>query len=129
MIKWKPTPEVIKVYMKSDAMVPYLEIKGTIRSADVVEQYIPLLEEILKELKNKRVAMVEIVDGSEVKNCIPRHHVPEAIFKKFKQMENQYNGVIEQKESLEKKAEPICSISRSDKGKYAMDAFYALKKK
>jgi hypothetical protein len=110
MINIPKTKRTILTYLKSDNHIPYIEIAGTgdIHSAHVLEQYIPLMKDVLIDFKTARIDEIEIVDGSNVPNHIPRYPVPADISKKFKELENQYNGIVEKKvESLGCTVHPI----------------------
>ena len=99
MIDIPKTKRTILTYLKSDNHIPYVEIAGTglIHSAHVLEQYIPLMKDVLVDFKQSGIDKIEIVDGSHIKNHVPRYPVPADISKQFKELENQYNGIVEQK--------------------------------
>ena len=128
MINWKPrkTREILLVYFKSDAKVPYIEIDSTgeLHSVDVLEQYVPRMEKILEYFKKQKVDEVIIDNGAHIENCVERFPVTGDISKKFKEMENQYNGIVEQKEV--KKVEYNC-IVRPIRA-YAIDDYILVKK-
>jgi len=128
MINWKPkkTRQILLVYLKSSAKVPYVEIDSTgeLHSAAVMEHYVPLMETILEDFKKQGIDEVIIDNGSHIENCIQRYPVTEDISKKFKEMENQYNGITE--EPKVKKVEYGCTV-RPIRG-WAIDDYLLAKK-